>query len=343
MSGDLFNTTTMINSMHESTESLFIQKVMLYKAQNAIFGRWYETWMTDRVAEELRKSMTTEDAERVISMILGYDVRVGRFVESVQNCSAVSELIFEASCKPLMCIFILAYFCPERPSEVSLLNYCNVCGKDEKFQEEIMYLYLLRINSRMIRSVPQLHRQARERLACLTSIIDGGTISNNNGNGNNNNSNNKSDDKDDNEEKNYNSNDPRKKPKKSHTETYHNKKFNDRIPEVLADVNIFGDIRSQCPLATHESNIILRRLVMALPFMLANFDNLILSQIVRPYCRIAFADPELHPKTPVGLFVHLLYMTPTHLRIIDAQIMRDAPSLNHANFGRIMRLRRTQN
>ena len=65
---------------------------------------------------------------------------------------------------------------------------------------------------------------------------------------------------------------------------------------------------------TSDTNELLMILVAGIPVILQNWDALVIKDYVQMYNRIARESPRLSAKTPMGLYVHFCFMTPTHLK-----------------------------
>ncbi len=66
---------------------------------------------------------------------------------------------------------------------------------------------------------------------------------------------------------------------------------------------------------TAKTNELLTILVAGIPLILKHWDALHVRDHVALYYRIAKESSRLSPRTPMGLYIHLCFMTPTHLEL----------------------------
>lgn len=285
------NTFELVRKMQDTLECNFVERVLFFRAQNGAASRCYESRVKMEMKAELLKSITEAECNEIIDWFEEDDFRVDNMVTTPTDASATILLKFFVSCKPLIYIFIMSYFCPEKRGVGTLLHFYRSCSTRQQFTDEMYFLYLFRVDTTVIISIQSAFEEACVRLKHLDELYKSSKSKG------------------------------KKKNNDSEASTSRSSKNNSiTIPEILSEGHVFGSMESRCPLATAETNIILAKLVIIIPFILYHWSDLILSTLLFPYQRIIMQSERLHPATPIGLYVHLLYLTPTHLRLTLSDI-----------------------
>ena len=205
---------------------------------------------------------------------------------------------------PLFHIFVSVYFAPPRDGAdaASLAAYYNCCaagggGQEATFVREIAFLYVFRVDDSVeahIRGTAHVFVSMGEK---ITAAIPEETVK-------------------------WVENGGRRR-----KITYKLARPTPELYNILVGRSI-PTVRSWCIVADGESDALVAKLVLAVPYVLKNWASLPIREYVRPYRRIAACVPALAPETPAGLVAHLAHMTPAHLRLCMQSVMASLPTGN---------------
>lgn len=283
----------------DTFEATFVLELYSCSCINTEIGRETLRKVKKSAREELRevlmKSTPSEDrVNELISIIENQTIDITRFLPHPATDTAIRRIKSFVDCRSLFSIFVAAFFDQPSPDSLYTLNaYSAAAGAG--FFSELVYLYLLRVDSSARVAVHVAMHEAEDH---FSEPIDGIVE--------------EDDDDDDDDETNNNNNNGRQKRIKFDPELVTAKTRREFYEIFLRPEGMAID--SRCPLKTRESCVRLGKLVFAIPFILCNWDKLPVEHYSKLYRGISNFSNKLHPQTPLGLYVHLQFFTPTHLR-----------------------------
>lgn len=279
----------------ETPEKNFVDTARELLAINQSKMTEIEGGLKKEVILELKRNMIEETAKKILEIVIEDNMRTC-VMAILSDCATDSDKkIIDnfMGCRPLFYVFLLSYFAPSRelpaseaivPSAMSLLAYRNHSDSKEAFQREIGFLYIFRVDETVPEELEYIQSTCKEMWDTIEKKID--DLKNN-------------------------------APKKQKRE----KKDTHLVDFLTGNSLCEISIKSKCAVATTDSDHLLQKLMISIPYILENWDKLDIRFYVRIYQRISTFSEYFSPRTTIGLFVHFLYMTPAHLKLCIKSIL----------------------
>jgi hypothetical protein len=278
----------------DSDEAFFVFELFICKTVGTDHGRAYYAKVRDSARADLRAVLqrstpSAARAQQLFDMIESAQINIMPFLADPAIETDRQRLEAFVGCRPLLSLFVTAFFDRPTPESAFTLNaYYAAAGPN--FFRELVYLYLLRVDVTVriaIRSA--LHEAQQHFRPPDNDAAEDMEVC------------------EDESERHR----PAKRIKFDPLATVVRSKR--EYYEIFLRPEGF-ETESRCPVFDEYAKQVLGKLILAIPFILDRWFDLPVREFVLVYRGISNYSEELNPMTPIGLYVHLQFFTPTHLR-----------------------------
>lgn len=282
----------------DSTEAFIVFELFICKSVGTEHGRATYAQIRDSARAELRAVLQRSTpsamrAQQLLDTIETAQINIMPFLADPVIDTDRQRLEAFVGCRPLLSLFVVAFFDRPTPDSAFTLNaYYAAAGPN--FFRELVYLYLLRVDVTVRIAVSAALREARQYFRPV--------------------------DDEDMEVYEDEDDDNRQRPVKRI-------KFDPRAAAARTRREYYElflrpdglEAESRCPVVDIYAKTVLGKLILAIPFIIDRWAELPVKEFVLVYRGISNYSEELNPMTAIGLYVHLQFFTPTHLRkVLDA-------------------------
>lgn len=255
-----------------------MKKLYSIKEKNKTEYDRIEGLMREKLKKALLPCMPETHTELIVKTIDTTEMKIQSFVNvSGMQEEDVHTLLRFLKCKTMFYAFIYAYFTPETPGCTALQVLHNEATSKEAFALELASIYLFRVNNNIERLLNDAVKEATEFFDGLEREVEKMNAH---------------------------------KPKKSKID----------VPmtgtiALMTSSNFKKKLKSRCPFVNEKSLMQLMYLVLWIPYIITNWQRLDVKDHCFPYNHILRFRSDLKPSFAIGLYVHFVFMTPTHIRL----------------------------
>lgn len=302
----------------DTPEGFFVFELFVCKTIGTDHGRALYNRVRDAARAELkevlaRSTPSSARAQQFYDMIENTPVDIQPFVPDPVIESDRARVSAFVSCRPLLSMFVSSFFDRPTPDSPFTLNaYYAAAGPG--FWRELIYMYLLRVDETVRLAARVALHEAKDHFEAAGD--------------------NEEEDRfyggfswdDDGESATTVSGNKRKRIKFNPDNPVNNNNGALRTPREYYEIfmrpeGIKMESRCLAPI-DDESKTTLGKLVLAIPLILSKWNELPIKEFCLVYRGVSSCSDKLNPMTPIGLYVHFQFFTPTHLRLSYSALLK---------------------